>query len=409
MTSFASLPLSTSIVDALPTEFVTPTVIQQQAIPPIILGQDVIALAQTGTGKTLAYGLPVLDKIEPKNSAIQALIVVPTRELASQITAVLNAIAKPLAINVVKLCGGVAQVKQIASLSEHPQLVIATPGRLIDLLDQGELDLSTVNQLVFDEADRLLEMGFLPAIKTLLTYLPKKRQSLLFSATFPMALEDEAKTLLINPLKVEAQIANSVAGNINEQLYLVNKGSKAQALIALIKDNEASQVLVFAGARDNVNSLSKKIAKAGISVAALHGERQQHQREQSLNEFKHKAVRVLVATDVLARGIHIDALPLVINVDLPENAPIYVHRVGRTARAELSGRAISLVCHGEIKALKAIRQLTGRELPLLSLAGFPVTDKPASGESKRPPKDKKANRRTNQKRTIKQFRKGHTQ
>ncbi|MGL6240382.1 helicase-related protein, partial [Aeromonas dhakensis] len=219
----------------------------------------------------------------------------------------------------------------------------------------------------------------------------------------PAELEALVTGLLKEPARVEADPRNSVADDIEERLYLVNKSSKVPALISLLKAHEWPQVLVFISARDDADGVARKLAKAGIAVAALHGEKEQAVREQALGDFKAGKVRVLVATDLMARGIHVEALPLVINLDLPASAPVYVHRIGRTARAGRSGLAISLTCHGEADTLAAIRTLTGRELPLASLTGFPVTDKPASGEGKRAPRDKQANRRTQAKRSVKQF------
>ncbi|MBP9679274.1 MAG: DEAD/DEAH box helicase, partial [Aeromonas sp.] len=254
-----------------------------------------------------------------------------------------------------------------------------------------------------DEADRLLEMGFWPDIQWLLNAMPTERQTLLFSATLPLELESLAIDLLTNPIRIEANPLNSLVSEIEERLHLVNKSSKVPALISLLKAQNWPQVLVFISARDDADGVARKLAKAGIAVAALHGEKDQGVREQALADFKGGKVRVLVATDLMARGIHVEALPVVINLDLPANAPVYVHRIGRTARAGQKGLALSLVCHGEAETLAAIRTLTGRALPLEELEGFPVTDQPASGEGKRAPRDKQANRRTQAKRSVRQF------
>ena len=311
--------------------------------------------------------------------------------------------AEALGLRIVTLCGGVAQERQQAELAHGPQLLVATPGRLRDLLTQQLLGLDGLQLLVLDEADRLLEMGFAPDIKALLGFIPADRQTLLFSATLPAELEALANGLLREPIRIEATPLNSVVNEIEERLYLVNKSSKVPALISLLKEQAWPQVLVFISARDDADGVARKLAKAGIAVAALHGEKEQAVREQALGDFKKGKIRVLVATDLMARGIHVEALPVVINLDLPASAPVYVHRIGRTARAGREGLAISLVCHGESDMLQAIRTLTGRELPLGDLVGFPVTDQPASGEGKRPPRDKQANRRTQAKRSVKQF------
>ncbi len=403
--SFANLTLNTKTVAALPSQFNKPTEIQQAVIPTIVSGRDVLALAQTGSGKTLAFGLPLLNNIDQDSNKLQALVIVPTRELASQVTESLKPIATALSIKTVTLTGGINADEQQQQLSTAPQLAIATPGRLLALIKSGELELTQCTSLVLDEADRLIDMGFWPDIQAITAALPTKRQSLLFSATLPPELVSQAETLLSNPEKITTHKENSVVETIEETLYLVNKGSKAQALIALLNQNPWPQVLVFIGAKDNADALTKRLNKAKISVNALHGNKSQEERAQALDSFKNGDTRVLIATDVMARGIHIDQLPIVINFELPPHSATYVHRVGRTARAGSTGCAISLVSHSETDYLTAIRTLTNKALPLQSLEGFPVTDKPASETTtrKRPPKDKMANRRTAKKKSVKQF------
>ena len=401
--TFSELALDPALLATLPATLHTPTRIQQLAILAALAGQDLLALAQTGSGKTLAFGLPLLQRLDPASSQVQGLVLVPTRELATQVTAALQQGAAALGLRIVTLCGGVPQERQQAELALGPQLLVATPGRLRDLLTQQLLGLDGLQMLVLDEADRLLEMGFAPDIRALLGFIPADRQTLLFSATLPAELEALANGLLREPTRIEANPRNSVVNEIEERLYLVNKSSKVPALISLLKEQAWPQVLVFISARDDADGVAKKLARAGITVAALHGEKEPAVREQALADFKEGRVRVLVATDLMARGIHVEALPLVINLDLPASAPVYVHRIGRTARAGREGLAISLVCHGEQDTLTAIRTLTGRELVLSELAGFAVTDQPASGEGKRAPRDKQANRRTQAKRSVKQF------
>ncbi len=401
--TFNVLHLDPALLAALPAELHTPTRIQQLAIPAALKGQDLLALAQTGSGKTLAFGLPLLQGLDSASDRVQGLVLVPTRELATQVSAALQGGAEALGLRLLTLCGGVAQEQQEAELALGPQLLVATPGRLRDLLAQRLLGLSHLRTLVLDEADRLLEMGFWPDIQWLMNAMPTERQNLLFSATLPTELETLATGLLTNPVRIEATPLNSLVSEIEERLHLVNKSSKVPALIGLLKEQDWPQVLVFISARDDADAVARKLAKAGIAVAALHGEKDQVVREQALADFKAGRVRVLVATDLMARGIHVEALPVVINLDLPANAPVYVHRIGRTARAGQKGLALSLVCHGEAETLAAIRTLTGRELPLAELEGFPVTDQPASGEGKRAPRDKQANRRTQAKRSVKQF------
>ncbi|MGI2197838.1 DEAD/DEAH box helicase [Shewanella baltica] len=426
--TFAELGLNSALLKALPATLAHPTKVQQLAIPAILAGRDLLALAQTGSGKTLAFGLPFLQQLllqqqtelqgaksVPPSNAL-ALVLVPTRELALQVTEALQAVASQLSasLNIQLLCGGVPLEDQLVELTAKPQVLVATPGRLLDLCKQSHVSLDSIKHLVLDEADRLLEMGFWPDVQKLMVFMPKLKQTSLFSATLPEALDTLAGKLLVNePLRVEAHKVNSVAGEIEEQLYLVNKGSKAQVLIALLKQYQWPQVLVFISARDDADAVAKRLAKAGMKVAALHGEKDQAVRSQTLADFKANRIQVLVATDLMARGIHVDALPVVINLDLPMSAPVYVHRIGRTARAGEKGLAISLVCHGEMATLTAIRSLTARELPLALLADFPVTDKPSekinddTAESKvdrkRPPRDKQANRRSINKHSAKEF------
>lgn len=425
--TFAELGVNAALCSLLPAGFKHPTRVQQLAIPAILAGRDVLALSQTGSGKTLAFGLPLLQilwqqiaeqtmaKSVPAANPL-ALVLVPTRELAQQVTIALHVLASKLSssLNIQLLCGGIAQEEQLAELAANPQFVVATPGRLLDLCTQSHISLDSIKYLVLDEADRLLEMGFWPDVQKLMAMMPKRKQTLLFSATLPEALDSLAGKLLTHdPLRVEASTRNAVAAEIEERLYLVNKGSKAQALIALLKQYQWPQVLVFISARDDADAIAKRLVKAGINAAALHGEKDQTVRSQTLADFKANRIQVVVATDLMARGIHVDALPVVINLDLPSSAPVYVHRIGRTARAGAKGLAISLVCHGEMPSLTAIRNLTARELPLASLADFPVTDKPSERSRedgaehnvapKRPPRDKQANRRSLNKHSVKAF------
>ena len=405
--TFASLQLDRSVLDALPSQLKKPTDIQRLAIPTILKGSDLLALAQTGSGKTYAFGLPMLQRVKKEQKQVQCLVLVPTRELAAQVSDTLQDVSAKLDIQVAMLCGGVAPEVQQAGIEQGAQVVVATPGRLLDFLNKGLISLKALSLFTLDEADRLLEMGFWPDVQKIFSFAPAARQTALFSATLPDTLEQAALGLMYKPQRVAANQQNSVVEEIHEQLYLVNKGSKPQALIALLKQYNWPQVLVFVGEKKAADSLTKRLAKAGISVDSLHGDKEQATREQTLANFKALKTQVLITTDLLSRGIHVDALPVVINADLPDNAAVYVHRVGRTARAGNDGLAISLVCHGETLALNAIRQLTGRPMETVELEGFPVTDKPAdltsNTERKRPPRDKKANRRSQAKKSIKHF------
>lgn len=398
---FSALSLCSELLHALPNAFKQPTAIQALAIPELLAGNDVLALANTGSGKTLAYGLPLLEMLNV-NPQHHALILVPTRELAMQVSDAINQVGRALELRAICLCGGVDKAAQQQALAKNPNILVATTGRLIDLANKG-LDLSTVHYLILDEADRLLDMGFWPDVQNIAMQTASKRQTAMFSATFFDDLKQKANQLMVAPKQVAVPQESSTHQGIVETLYLVNKGSKTKALIECIKQHAWSQVLVFVGAKENADGLAKKLNKAGISTSALHGNKAQAEREQALAQFKSGQINVLIATDLLARGIHIEQLPVVINVELPMHAEIYIHRVGRTARAGEQGVAMSLVCHGEMNALNAIRQLTQRALPVQELDGFPVTDKPSTGESKRAPRDKKANRRTNAKKSIKQF------
>ncbi|EJC7015694.1 DEAD/DEAH box helicase [Vibrio parahaemolyticus] len=398
---FSTLSLSSELIHALPKDFKKPTDIQALAIPELLAGQDLLALANTGSGKTLAYGLPLLEKLSV-NPEQKALILVPTRELAMQVSEAINQVGQVLELNAVCLCGGVDKEQQQQALATNPHILVATTGRLVDLANNG-LDLSNVHYLVLDEADRLLDMGFWPDVQNIAGLISNQRQTAMFSATFSDELKGKAKLLMQAPKQVVAHQENSTNQDIVETLYMVNKGSKTKALIELIQKNAWTQALVFIGAKENADGLAKKLNKAGISTNALHGDKSQAEREEALAQFKSGQIQVLIATDLLARGIHIEQLPVVINFELPMHAETYVHRVGRTARAGEQGVVMSLVCHGEIDALNAIRHLTQRALPVQDLVGFPVTDKPSTGESKRAPRDKKANRRTHAKKSIKQF------
>jgi len=402
--SFTNLGLSSELAASLPQALRKPTEIQSLAIPVVMGQQDVFAIAQTGSGKTLAYGLPLIDKASQQQKMTQIIVLVPTRELTTQINTVISLHGEPVNVRSICLCGGSDSDHQIAQLATTPEIVIATPGRLLDLINQGHFDIKTINTVVLDEADRLLDMGFWPDINNIIERLSKPHQTLMFSATFPIALEGKIKTILNSPQKLHTHIPEQAIEHIDEQLYLVNKGSKTSVLIQKIKQHNWLQVLVFTDTKDMADSLCKKLNKAGISTAALHGNKNQAERESTLHQFKEQKINVLIATDLLARGIHIDQLPIVINFSLPSSPDVYIHRIGRTARAGKHGVAISLICHSEMEYLKAIRQLTQRELQLKELSDFPVTDTPSVGQNKRAPRDKKANRRTNNKKNIKNLR-----
>ncbi|ANU38351.1 RNA helicase [Vibrio scophthalmi] len=400
---FTKLNLGADLTAVISKLFNSATAIQSSVIPAALANKDILAIAQTGSGKTLAFGLPILERVQTQRSVTQAIVLVPTRELAMQVNDAIVAVAKKLEIRSQVLCGGVDKEVQIQALQLCPEIVVATPGRLLDLLTEKQFYPRDVNTLVLDEADRLVDMGFWSDVQKIVAFMPATRQTMLFSATLLPELKASMDSLLNAPALIEANQANSVVSEIEEIAYLVNKGSKANVLIDQIKRHGWKQALVFIGAKDNADALCKKLTKAGLTVSALHGNKSQQERESILAEFKQQKTQILVATDLLARGIHIEQLPVVINIELPTNPTTYVHRIGRTGRAGEQGLAISLVCHGESDYLAAIRQLTKRPLPLQELADFPVTDKPSTGVSKRAPRDKQANRRTAKKTSIKQF------
>lgn len=407
---FHRLGIRAELVQAVTTlGWSAPTGVQQAVIPALLSREDLLVSAQTGTGKSGSFLLPLLQQLDGVACApqtAQVLILVPTRELAEQITQVAQQLASalPSPPRALLLIGGVDIGAQEEALAQGAHLLVATPGRLLELIKRETLGLAQIDALVLDEADRLLDMGFIKEMQQILALLPAKRQSLLFSATFSAALLDLAAQLLNNPKRIEIAPSNSVATAIQEQGYSVNKGSKGAMLIHLLKQHAWPSALIFVATRDEADSLVKRLGKAGFQAEALHGDKSQEERSSVLARFRGGDLSLLVATDLAARGVDIEALPLVINYALPEAANVYVHRIGRTGRAGRDGMALSLICHGDLPALAAIEALTGRPIPLQSLPEFPVTDKPAQEtERKRPPRDKQANRRTAQKRSIKQF------
>ncbi len=373
--SFTSLGLSKSLLKAIDKQgYTTPSPIQAKAIPQILKGNDVLASAQTGTGKTAGFTLPMLHKLSQtqpeRRRAIRALILTPTRELAAQVHANVKAYSEFLDIRSTVIFGGVNQRPQVATIRNGVDVLIATPGRLLDLQNQGLLSLSKVEILVLDEADRMLDMGFLRDIKKITSLLPKRRQSLLFSATFSKEIKSLAGEFLHNPVMVETATENSTVDAIDQKVYRVAKTSKTGLIIKLISDGNWKQVLVFTRTKHGANRLCKKMEKARISAAAIHGNKSQGARTKALAGFKNGSIRVLVATDIAARGIDIPLLPHVINFELPNISEDYVHRIGRTGRAGANGQAISLVSADETSYLKSIEKLTGLKLPVEIVPGF---------------------------------------
>ena len=361
--SFANLGLSADIVRAVSEQgYSQPTPIQKKAIPIALKGLDILAGAQTGTGKTAGFTLPMLQILSQYNQEkgyrpIKALIVTPTRELAAQVSDNVTNYSKYLKITSTVVFGGVKINPQIKKLRSGIDILTATPGRLLDHANQKTIDLSKIEILVLDEADRMLDMGFLPDIKRILDLLPKKRQNLLFSATFSNDIRKLADRLLNKPRLIEVAQRNTTAERIEQVVYLVDKGRKRQLLSFLIGSGNWKQILVFTRTKHGANRLTKQLEADGLKSAAIHGNKSQGARTKALSDFKNGSIRVLVATDIAARGLDIDQLPHVVNFELPNIPEDYIHRIGRTGRAGNEGEALSLVCINEYKLLRDIETL----------------------------------------------------
>lgn len=373
--SFKSLGLSEDLVKAVSAQgYDTPTPIQVKSIPPVLEGRDVLASAQTGTGKTAGFTLPLLQLLTQKpilrKRPVRALILTPTRELAAQVHQNVKDYSQFVDIKSTVIFGGVNQKSQVSTLRNGIDVLIATPGRLIDLNNQGLLSLSQVEILVLDEADRMLDMGFLRDIKKIMGLIPKQRQTLLFSATFSKEIRQLSSEFLKNPVSVESTPENTTVEAIEQQVYRVAKEKKIDLLIKLISEGNWEQVLVFTRTKHGANKLAKKLESAHISAAAIHGNKSQGARTKALAGFKKGSVKVLVATDIASRGLDIPLLPYVVNFELPNVSEDYVHRIGRTGRAGASGLAVSLVSADETVFLKDIEKLIGNKIPMDILEGF---------------------------------------
>ncbi|MAW65097.1 MAG: ATP-dependent RNA helicase RhlE [Flavobacteriales bacterium] len=373
--TFDSLELNSSILKAIKLKgYSQPSPIQEKAIPEILKGNDVLASAQTGTGKTAGFTLPMLhllaDKSFDRRRKIKALILTPTRELAAQIHENVKEYGKYTSIKSTVIFGGVNQNPQVKVLKEGVDILIATPGRLLDLKSQNVLSLSNIEFLVLDEADRMLDMGFIHDIKKVIKFIPKQRQTLLFSATFSKEIKSLAQEFLNSPVQVKAEPENTAAETVKQVIHPVNRTDKAKVIVKLVKDGDWSQVLVFTRTKHKANRIADKLNKSGIESAAIHGDKSQGARTKALAGFKKGLVRVLVATDIAARGLDIPLLPHVVNFELPNIPEDYVHRIGRTGRAGASGEAISLVSHDEEEYIRAIEKLLGFKLPRTTISGF---------------------------------------
>ncbi len=374
--SFTNLGLNESLLKAVKEQgYTSPTPIQKQAIPVVIEGKDVLAAAQTGTGKTAGFTLPLLERLSethPKmgNKQIRVLVLTPTRELAAQVAESIKTYGKYMKYSSTVIFGGVGIHPQLATIRKGVDIVIATPGRLLDIAGQKGIDFSAIETLVLDEADRMLDMGFIHDIKKLMKMMPKEKQTLLFSATFSKEIKQLASGLLKDPVLVEVARENTTAEQISQVVHYVDKSRKRELLSQLIKTKDWRQVLVFTRTKHGANKLTKQLEEAGISAAAIHGNKSQGARTKALAAFKANEIRVLVATDIAARGIDIDQLPHVVNYELPNVPEDYVHRIGRTGRAGMSGEAVSLVCVDEHKLLFDIEKFIKSPIKKVEIEAF---------------------------------------
>lgn len=393
--SFKELGLSAPILESIEKEgYTVPTPIQLEAIPAILAGNDIMAAAQTGTGKTAGFTLPMIEMMmrgtPAKANQARALILTPTRELAAQVAANVAAYSRNTKLRSTVIFGGVKSGPQLMKLRGGTDIVIATPGRLLDLYNQKAIRFNSLEFLVLDEADRMLDMGFIHDIKRIISHLPKKRQNLMFSATFSDEIRTLAKTLITRPVEISVATRNTTVETVEQVIFPVDKKRKAQLLIKLIKEKKWEQALVFTRTKRGANLLSRQLIDANISAAPIHGNKSQNARTKALREFKSGEVRILVATDIAARGIDIDQLPQVVNFDLPNVPADYVHRIGRTGRAGCVGQAVSLVTADDSKELRDIEKFIQQIIPRESVEGFePVNEIPAPGAEKRSPNKRK--------------------
>lgn len=392
--------------------YTNPTPIQQQAIPHILAGKDLLGCAQTGTGKTAAFAIPILQlqskekqQHNPKGRRhISTLILTPTRELAIQISDNFTAYGKGLHLRHTVIFGGVPQGRQVQALRAGVDILIATPGRLLDLIDQKIISLSDIEILVLDEADRMLDMGFIHDMKKVLKLVPAKRQTLFFSATMAPEIQALSASILKDPAVVKVTPVSSTAEIIQQSLYYVDRKDKRKLLVDILRDRSITRSLVFSRTKHGADKLVKELQKKGIAAAAIHGNKSQNARQNALNNFKENKIRVLVATDIAARGIDIDELPHVINYELPDVPETYVHRIGRTGRAGADGVAISFCDVEEHDALKAIQKLIGKKIPVVTDHNYPASetpvDVPPPKKKVRPSKTKNARKKWNSSPTV---------
>ncbi len=413
--SFQALGLSAAVLRALDEQaYKEPTPIQRAAIPVVLEGRDLMAGAQTGTGKTAGFAVPILEMLDRGSASrrrhVRALVLVPTRELAAQVEQSFRDYGKYLPVRSCAIFGGVGITPQIRKLERGVDILVATPGRLLDHVKQGTVDLSRVRTLVLDEADRMLDMGFVHDVRRLLRSLSRERQTLLFSATFSPAIKQLAREFMSNPETIQMARGNTTAEQVTQRIHPVDKLHKRAALSWLIGSNNWRQVLVFTRTKRGADRLARQLEQDGLKSTAIHGNKSQGARTRALADFKSERVRVLVATDIAARGLDIDELPHVVNYELPNVAEDYVHRIGRTGRAGRTGEAVSLVCGEERQYLSDIERLIGRELPKEVLPGYepgtPVARQQAPRRSQSVSKPSPARRRPRRNRAGKSGRRG---
>lgn len=387
--NFNELELNDSILKALSEKgYSTPTPIQERAIPVVLEERDLLGVAQTGTGKTAAFSIPIIQLLSNAgntggNRPIRSLIVTPTRELAIQIGENIDAYAKHTRLTHAVVFGGVKQHGQVAQLKKGVDILVATPGRLLDLVDQGIIRLGKIEIFVLDEADRMLDMGFINDIKRILKVLPKKRQSLFFSATMPENIVDLSRKILHNPQKIEVTPESTTAETVQQFMCFTNKSDKKNLVLHLIRNKNIDQALIFVRTKHGADRLARDLKKKQIGAAAIHGDKAQNQRQKSLKNFKNGKLTILVATDIAARGIDIDRLNYVINFDIPNIPETYVHRIGRVGRAGETGIAYSICEPEENVYVRDIEKLIGQKIPEIKNNPFPQTEKPMTKEEKK--------------------------
>ena len=398
--TFDSLKIDMPLLKALKDKgYEQPTPIQQQAIPQILNKKDILGCAQTGTGKTAAFCIPIIQRINriegnrQGKPMIRSLILTPTRELAIQISDNLKAYAKHTGIKHAVIYGGVKQSRQVEQLNRGVHILVATPGRLMDLVHQGFIHLNTIKIFVLDEADRMLDMGFINDINKIIQLLPKQRQSLFFSATMPTAIVKLAHNILFHPVKVMVSPQSTTADTVKQYLYFTNKNLKEKLLLHILDEWKVDQVLVFTRTKHGADRLTRNLKKKRLSVAAIHGDKAQNQRQKALNQFKAGKIKILIATNIAARGIDINQLEHVINYDIPVEAESYVHRIGRSGRAGKDGISISLCEPEEIVYVKAIQKLIKQKIEVVADHPFPQTEKPMSDAERREWNKEKQKRR----------------